>query len=56
MRASLPAALVAEQNVHDALRSLHERSEVLTGLVSAGQLAIMAAMHDVNTGVVTWLV
>lgn len=47
---------VAEQNVQDALRSLGKHSEVLTGLVSAGQLAIVAAMHDVNTGVVTWLV
>ena len=46
---------VAEQNVHDALLSLRKHSEVLTGLVSAGQLAIVAAMHDVNTGVVTWL-
>src|ERR1700744_2680868 len=47
---------VAEQNVHDALLSLNTHSEVLTGLVSAGQLAIVAAMHDVHTGVVTWLV
>jgi carbonic anhydrase len=47
---------VAEQNVHDALLSLAAHSEVLTGLVAAGQLTILAAMHDVNTGVVTWLV
>jgi len=46
---------VAEQNVHDAIRSLSEHSEVLTTLVAAGQLTIVAAMHDVNTGVVTWL-
>src|ERR1700761_939458 len=45
---------VAEQNVRDALLSLGKHSEVLAGLVSAGQLAIVAAMHDVNTGVVTW--
>ena len=45
---------VAERNVHDALLSLGKHSEALAGLVSAGQLAIVAAMHDVNTGVVTW--
>jgi carbonic anhydrase len=46
---------VAEQNVRAGLLSLGEHSEVLTGLVSSGQLTIVGAMHDVNTGVVTWL-
>jgi carbonic anhydrase len=46
---------VAEQNVHDAALSLIEHSEVLSGLVSAGHLEIAAAIHDVNTGAVTWL-
>jgi carbonic anhydrase len=46
---------VTRQNARDALRSLGEHSEVLTALVAAGRLAIVAAIHDVSTGTVTWL-
>jgi carbonic anhydrase len=46
---------VAEQNAKDAAASLLSRSAVLQDLVSSRQLIVAAAMHDISTGVVTWL-
>jgi carbonic anhydrase len=46
---------VADQNVKDAAAHLLSRSTVLQDLVSAGRLNVAAAMHDINTGVVSWL-
>jgi carbonic anhydrase len=46
---------VAVQNVKDAVALLHSRSTVLQELVAARNLTIAAAMHDITTGVVTWL-
>jgi carbonic anhydrase len=47
---------VAAQNAKDAAALLLSESAVLQDLVSAGQLNVAAAMHDLATGVVTWLV
>jgi carbonic anhydrase len=46
---------VSERNAQDAAGQLISRSTVLTGLVDDHKLTIVAAMHDVSTGVVTWL-
>jgi carbonic anhydrase len=47
---------VAEQNAKDAIGLLHSRSTVLRDLVAAHKLTVAAAMHDLSTGVVSWLV
>lgn len=46
---------VANENVHRNVAQLTERSEVLAGLVKEGQLRIVGAMHDLETGKVTFL-
>jgi carbonic anhydrase len=46
---------VSERNARDAAGQLISRSKVLAGLVEDQKLTIVAAMHDVSTGVVTWL-
>ncbi len=46
---------VAVQNAKDAAALLLSRSTVLQDLVAARKLTIAAAMHDLATGVVTWL-
>jgi carbonic anhydrase len=46
---------VADQNAKDAAAGLISESAVLKDLVSAGQLTVVAAMHDLATGVVSWL-
>lgn len=46
---------LADQNAKDAAAMLSARSEVLRELVAAGQLKIVAAMHDVGTGKISWL-
>lgn len=54
---SKDAALVqqlAERNARDAATALTDRSPVLAGLVRDGRLKIVAAMHDVATGAITW--
>ena len=45
---------VADQNAKDAAAMLKARSEVLRGLESQGKLKIVAAMHDIGTGRITW--
>jgi carbonic anhydrase len=47
--------VVSERNVMDAGSQLTTRSKVLAGLVSERKLLIAGAMHDVSTGVVSWL-
>jgi len=46
---------VSERNAQDAAKQLIARSKVLASLVDDNKLTILAAMHDVSTGVVTWL-
>jgi carbonic anhydrase len=46
---------VADQNAMDAASQLTARSEVLAALVKEQKLKIVAAMHDVSTGVIRWL-
>ncbi len=43
-----------EQNVRDALRALTTDSPILAGPVAEGKLAIVPAIRDVGSGVVTW--
>jgi carbonic anhydrase len=45
---------VADVNAQDAARHLLERSAVLRDMVAAGELKVVAAMHNVHTGKVTW--
>ena len=45
---------VARQNVRLTVAALTTRSAVLSGLVEAGQLGIVGAMHDVGTGRVSF--
>jgi carbonic anhydrase len=46
---------VAVQNAKDAAALLLSRSTVLQELIAARKLTIATAMHDITTGVVTWL-
>ena len=46
---------VAEANARLTAASLTERSPIIKELVDAGQLKIVAAMHDITTGKVSWL-
>jgi carbonic anhydrase len=45
---------VADMNAKDAAAMLTARSDVLRDLVREGKLKIVAAMHDVGTGQITW--
>jgi len=46
---------VGERNAQDAAGQLITRSKVLASLVDDHKLTIVAGMHDLSTGVVTWL-
>jgi carbonic anhydrase len=46
---------VAEANARLTAQSLTERSAILQNLVDGGKLSIVAAMHDIATGQVSWL-
>jgi carbonic anhydrase len=46
---------VSDRNAQDAAAQLTGRSKVMAGLVDDHKLTIVAAMHDVSTGVVSWL-
>ncbi len=46
---------VAEQNVHDSIHEIRERSAILRELLDSGQVGIAGAMYDVSTGTVTFL-
>ena len=45
---------VADQNAKDAPAALTRRSPILSARVKKGQLKLVAAMHDVSTGQVTF--
>ncbi len=45
---------LADQNAKDAVQNLLARSEVISGLVKEGKLKVVAAMHDVSTGRISW--
>ena len=46
---------VAEENVRLTAAGLAERSPIIGKLVEAGELTIVPAMHDLKTGIVSWL-
>jgi carbonic anhydrase len=46
---------VTERNAQNAAGQLITRSKVLASLVDDQKLLIVSAMHDVSTGVITWL-
>lgn len=46
---------VAEQNVRDTVQAIRDRSLILKGLEVRGELKIVGAMYDVETGKVSWL-
>ena len=46
---------VAHMNVRMTVKNILDRSTVLAGLVAKGDLKIVGAMHDISTGVVTFL-
>lgn len=46
---------VAEANARLTAESLVARSAILKNLVDGGKLTIVAAMHDISTGHVSWL-
>jgi carbonic anhydrase len=46
---------VANKNAMDAAAMLTSRSAVMAALVKDGKLKIVSAMHDVKTGVISWL-
>ncbi len=46
---------VAETNVKLNVKALTDRSAVLSELVSAGQLKIAGAMHDLASGKISWI-
>jgi carbonic anhydrase len=46
---------VAEANARLTAASLPKRSRIIKALVATGQLKVVAAMHDITTGKVTWL-
>jgi carbonic anhydrase len=46
---------VSERNAQDAAGQMITRSKVLASLVDGHKLTIVAGMHDLSTGVVTWL-
>ena len=44
---------VADANVALTVEAIKAQSEVLAGMVAAGELVIVGAMHDVATGQIT---
>ena len=46
---------VSHMNVRQTVRDILARSEVLRDLVDAGELRVVGAMHDIETGRVSWL-
>ena len=57
-RSSKNKALVAaviEANVRQTVEDIESRSPVMAELIRDGQLAIVGAIYDLDTGRVTWL-
>ena len=46
---------VAHINVHRSVRAVIERSFILEHMVIAQEIGVVGAMHDIKTGVVTFL-
>ena len=47
--------LVAEKNIQLAMRDIRERSSILKGLEEQGQIKIIGALYDMNSGTVEFL-
>ena len=45
---------LADQNAKDAVERIMTKSEVIAKLVSEGKVKVVAAMHDIGTGKITW--
>lgn len=45
---------VAEKNVDLTVQAIRERSPVLQEMAARGEIAVVGAMYDVGSGVVTW--
>jgi carbonic anhydrase len=45
---------IADKNVEMTVNNITAKSEVLKDMVEAGELKIIGAMYDVNTGKVTF--
>lgn len=46
---------LADQNAKDAAEMVLKKSPVIAELVKDGKVKIVAAMHDISTGKITWL-
>ncbi|MEN9559537.1 MAG: hypothetical protein RLZZ502_748, partial [Pseudomonadota bacterium] len=46
---------VADQNAVDAAAKILAQSEVLRTLVNEKKLSVVAAMHDISSGKISWL-
>jgi len=47
--------LVAEKNIRLTMRDIRERSSILKGLEEQGQIKIIGALYDMNSGTVEFL-
>lgn len=46
---------LADQNAKDAVEKIMTKSQVINNLVAMGKVKVVAAMHDIGTGKITWL-
>jgi carbonic anhydrase len=46
---------VSERNVRDAIANIASRSTILAGLIKDHKLLLAGGIHDVSTGIVSWL-
>ncbi|MFT5185668.1 MAG: carbonic anhydrase, partial [Flavobacteriales bacterium] len=53
MNAELVQA-VADENVKNAIRQIREQSEILNVMEAQGEIAIIGAMYNIETGVVSF--
>lgn len=45
---------LADQNAKDAVDHIMQKSEVIAKLVKDGKVKVVAAMHDISTGKISW--
>ncbi len=45
---------LADQNAKDAVAKILAQSQVINNLVGLGKVKVVAAMHDIGTGKITW--
>lgn len=45
---------LADQNAKDAVANIMQKSEVIAKLVKDGKVKVVAAMHDISTGKISW--